>query len=315
MLTSAETHPAWQARNNGKFVFTSTHPIYLRLEELPLRSSRFAMSAALAVALAGMPTRAQTQPQLDAGFRQMYELRFDRARAEFTAYQRAHPEDPLGPASEAASYLFEEFNQKGVFTSAFFLDDKKLLGGVEGPPDEKRRAGFFDALKRTRDLAAKRLKTNARDPDALLAVTLANGMEGDYDALILKRQLASLHFMRQAEGEANTLLAVKPDAQDAYVALGAVSYIIGCMPGYKRAFLWFGGVHGDRQRGMDEMRRAADGGHYLKPFAKAMLALAALREHQPELARTLFGELTHEFPDNPVFAHEYSLTEKSAAKH
>ncbi len=244
----------------------------------------------------------------------MYELKFDQARAEFTAYEKAHPEDPLGAASEAASYLFEEFNQKGVLTSAFFLNDKKLLGGVDGPPDAKRRAGFFEALSRARAIAARRLKANSRDPDALLAMTLVDGMQADYDALIEKRQLRSLHSIRQAEGEATTLLAVKPDAQDAYVALGGANYIIGCMPSYKRAFLWFGGVHGDRQRGMDQLRRAAAGGQYLRPFAKAMLALVALREHQPELARTLFGELTREFPGNPVFAHEYALAQKPAGK-
>ena len=37
-------------------------------------------------------------------------------------------------------------------------------------------------------------------------------------------------------------------AQDAYVALGTSNYVIGCLPGYKRAFLWFGGIHGDRTR-------------------------------------------------------------------
>ena len=273
------------------------------------------MGLMLAAGLAASPARAQTQPQLEAGFQKMYQLKFDQARAEFTAYERAHPDDPLGPAAEAASYLFEEFDHKGVFTSAFFLDDKKLLGGVEGPPDAKRRAGFLDALRRAREMAARRLKTNARDPDGLLAITLADGMQGDYDALIEKRQLAGLHFVREAESEAARLLAVKPDAQDAYVALGSANYIIGCLPSYKRAFLWFGGIHGDRQRGMDQLRRAAAGGHYLQPFAKVMLALAALREHQPELARTLLGELTREFPTNPVFAHEYALAERSAASH
>lgn len=274
-----------------------------------------AAGVALAAVAAASQERAQAQRELEEGFRQMYELKFDQARAQFTAYEHAHPEDPVGEASEAASYLFEEFNQKGVFTSAFFLDNKKLLGGVEGLPDEKLRVGFFDALGRARDIAARRLKTNSRDANALLAVTLADGMQSDYAGLIEKRQLASLHFIREAESEATRLLAVAPDAQDAYVALGAANYIIGCMPGYKRAFLWFGGVHGDRQRGMDQLRRAAAGGHYLRPFAKAMLALAALREHQPELARTLFGELTHEFPGNAVFAHEYALTEKPAGKH
>ena len=40
-----------------------------------------------------------------AGFRLLYELKFDQARAVFQTFEKAAPQDPLGPASEAASYL------------------------------------------------------------------------------------------------------------------------------------------------------------------------------------------------------------------
>src|ERR1700690_4337000 len=69
---------------------------------------------------------------LERGFRRLYELNFDGARIEFFAYQKSRPDDPLGKAAEAASYLFEQFNAKGVLTSEFFLNDEKFLGGVEG---------------------------------------------------------------------------------------------------------------------------------------------------------------------------------------
>lgn len=118
--------------------------------------------------------------------------------------------------------------------------------------------------------------------------------------------------MRQAESEANTLLAIDPTAKDAYVALGMSNYVIGCLPSYKRAFLFFGGIHGDRVRGMQQMQSAAEGGRYLQPFAKIMLALAYEREHQPESARKLLAELTTQFPTNPIFAHELALLEHPA---
>jgi hypothetical protein len=194
--------------------------------------------------------------------------------------------------------------------AAFFLDDKKLLGGVDGPPDEKRRVAFLEANQRARQMAAARLKSNSKDGIGLLTLTLTDGMEADYDALIEKRQFVSLHMIRAAENDASLLLSVEPNAQDAYVAVGAANYIIGCLPGYKRAFLWLGGIHGDRRRGMSQLQLAADHGQYLQPFAKALLALAALREKQPQLARTLFEDLHHEFPTNPVFARELAQLQK-----
>jgi hypothetical protein len=253
-------------------------------------------------------------PLLEAGFQHLYELNFQGARAEFLAYQKAYPGDPLGKAAEAASYLFEQFNAKGVFTSEFFLNDSKLLGGVDGNPAENRNAAFLNANRRAREMAKRILKVNPRDTQGLLVLTLTDGMEADYDALIEKKQLASLGLIRQAEAEANNLLALNPAEKDAYVALGAGNYIIGCLPGYKRAFLWFGGIHGDRQRGMQQMESAASQGHYLRPFAKILLALAFEREHQPDRARLLLSELTAQFPSNPLFAHELALIDPTCAQ-
>jgi hypothetical protein len=244
---------------------------------------------------------------LDSGFRHLYELDFTLARAEFLAYQQEYPEDPVGKAAEAASYLYEEFNAKGIFTSKFFLNDGKLLKGADGSLAENRNLPFLRANSETREMARRILKMRPRDVRALLALTLADGMESDYDALIVRQQLAGLDLMRRAEREANALLAIDPSQDDAYVALGASDYVIGCMPGYKRALLWFGGIHGDRTRGMREMQRAADRGHYLRPFAQILLALACEREHQPERARELLSQLSSEFPTNQRFARELAL--------
>jgi len=74
------------------------------------------------------PTDDFRASELDAGFHFLYELKFEEARNQFEAWQKSHPEDPLGSASEAASYLFEECYRQGVLTSEFFVDDKRFLG-------------------------------------------------------------------------------------------------------------------------------------------------------------------------------------------
>ena len=239
-------------------------------------------------------------------------MNFTAARTDFQAYQKARPEDPLGKASEAASYLFEQFHARGVLTSEFFVNDATFLGGVPGSAEQNRNPGFVEANDKARAQAKKLLKSNPNDIHGLLALTIADGMESDYDAIIIKKQLPGLSMMRQAEADAKTLLAIDPNAQDANVALGMSNYVIGSLPSYKRAFLWFGGLHGDKQRGMDQMGSAAEHGHYLQPFAKVMLALAYEREHKPEKARTLLAELAVEFPGNAVFARELALVENPA---
>jgi hypothetical protein len=80
---------------------------------------------------------------LDTGFRDLYKLDFEGARAQFRDYQKEQPADPLGKAAEAATYLYEQFNEKGVLTSKFFLDDDKFLGGVDGPASRNHNAAFL----------------------------------------------------------------------------------------------------------------------------------------------------------------------------
>ncbi len=248
---------------------------------------------------------------LDDGFRQLYGLEFKHARQEFASYEKARPNDPMGKAAEAASYLFEELNDKGVLSSEFFLDDEKFLKGLGGDPAQNANPAFVSANRDAREMAKEQLRENAGDTNAMLVLTMTDGMESDYDQIVERKQIPAVSLTRQAESEASTLLAVDPAAKDAYVALGAGHYIIGCLPAVKRAFLWFGGIHGDRERGMQEMQMAASQGHYLRPFAKILLALAYRREHEPGRARALLTELTEEFPSNTRFAYELSLLQPS----
>lgn len=254
---------------------------------------------------------AETPPSpaalLDNGFRNLYELNFKDARADFVSYQERNPADAMGAAAEAASYLYEQFEAKGIFTSQFFLNDDKFLHGADGTAAENCNTPFLTANSRARRMAKETLKTEPKNAHALLVLTMADGMESDYDAMIVKKQMAGLGLMRQAEAEANKLLLIDPDANDAYLALGASNYIIGNLSGFKRAFLWFGGIHGDKDRGIQQMQLAANHGHYLKPFAKIMLALAYEREHKMDRARPLLASLVDEFPSNPLYAHELSL--------
>lgn len=243
-------------------------------------------------------------PEIDAGFRLLYELKPAEARAQFTAWQKSHPDDPLGSASEAASYLFEECYRQGVLTSEFFLDDERFLGKIALKPDPALRTAFFAAVQRAQDLAQLRLEANPNDANALFAMTLSVGMQADYASLIEKHQLKSLRMIRKADKFAKKLLAVSPDAADAYLTLGAANYIIGSLPAPKRFFLRFAGIRGDKQGGVRQLEIAAAHGRYLRPFAKILLALAALREKQPELARAQLAELVAEFPQNPLFASE-----------
>jgi len=245
-------------------------------------------------------------PQLEDGFHKLYEQKFSDAREEFEQWATENPTEPFGQVCIAASYLFEEFYLQHVLTSDYFLDDKRFLGGIVGTPDPARIKNFQAAVGSARTLAFQRLKAHPRDPEGLYALTLSAGMESDANSMLLKKHMDALKRLKEANANAEMLLADHPDAADAYVALGVANYVIGSLSSGARFMLWFGGVHGDRQLGMQQVQKTVEGGHYLKPFAQILLALSSRREKQNAHAEKIFKDLTEEFPGNAVYLAEYA---------
>jgi hypothetical protein len=247
-----------------------------------------------------------TVAELSSGFHSLYAQDFSEAREKFDSWESQHPDEPFGEVAIAASYLFEELYRQGVLSSDFFLNEKKFLHGIEGKPDPARMKSFQDALDSARTLAKGRLAKNAKDPEAFFALTLAAGMESNADMMLKKQHVESLKRLKEGNEYAKRLLAEQPDANDAYVALGTANYIIGSLSGGTRFLLRFGGVHGDKKLGMEQLGNTIEKGRYLQPYAKILLALAARREKQNPLAQKLLLELSQEFPESPLYAAEYA---------
>src|ERR1700680_238349 len=190
---------------------------------------------------------------LDHGFSLLYNLDFARAHQVFLSWQQEHPDDPLGPACDAAGFLFSEFNRLGVLESQFLEDDKAFDARKKLDPNPAVRDQFNAALDQAETKARKRLGADPKDRNALFAMTLSSGLRTDYAALIEKRNLASLHYTKLADGWAQQLLAVDPNCYDAHVATGFSKYIIGSMAAPVRWIMRLGGVAGDKKEGLAEL--------------------------------------------------------------
>jgi hypothetical protein len=265
---------------------------------------------AMAVLLAALSPAAAdadavfTTPALDHGFQLLYNLDFDRAHGIFSQWEQNHPDDPMGPTCDAVRLLFSEFHRLGILEGQFLVDDKKFENRPKLTPDPSIRARFDATIERAQLAARTRLTKNPKDRDALFAMTLTNGLQADYAALIEKRNLASLHFTKESTMWGERTLAVDPDCYDAHIAGGISKYIIGSMAAPVRWLVRLGGVSGDKQAGVKELKLVADRGHYLAPFANILLAIAYVRDHDKQRARELLASLRDQFPANPLFAQE-----------
>ncbi|HWY22420.1 MAG TPA: hypothetical protein VNX26_14430 [Candidatus Acidoferrum sp.] len=281
----------------------------------------FGMVAALWLGLGLRPAAGAAAPPdpsvstaLDHGFAGLYNLDFTGAQRDFSAWQVQHPDDPVGPVSEAAGFLFSEFNRLGVLEGQFYENDESFLSRSKLSPDPVLHRNFQAALEHAQQLAHNRLAKDSKDRDALFALTLASGLQADYAALIEKKNLASLHFAKEASAWAQQLLAICSDCSDALVATGFSKYIVGSMNAPVRWLLRMGGLPGDKQAGIADLQKTAQHGHYLAPFARILLAIAYVRDKNKPRALELLTALRTQFPGNTLFPREIARLQPSLTR-
>ena len=250
------------------------------------------------------PNRVVPQPELDRGFRQMYNLDFTGAHNTFHVYQKGRPDDPLGYVADGAAYLFAEFNRLQILESDLFIDDEKFDNRSQQKPDPAVKADFERELARSDELVSKVLAASPNDANALFSRVLANGLRGDYTAMIEKRNLASLSYMKTSRVTAQQLLAIDPNCYDAFLAVGVENYLLGTTPAPVRWVLRLTGSQTDKDEGIQRLRLTAEKGYYLAPFARLLLAVAALRDKDKKTARLLLAGLATEFPHNQLYSKE-----------
>jgi hypothetical protein len=266
-----------------------------------------------AAASDAVPADSAAGTELDHGFLGLYNLDFADAQKDFSSWETQHPDDPVGPVSQAAGFLFSEFNRLGVLEGQFFENDDSFAARSKLRPDPEVRGHFRAAVDQAQVLAHARLNKDAKDRDALFALTLASGLQADYAALIEKKNMASLHHTKEASAWAQQLLAICNDCADVLVATGFSKYIVGSMSPPVRWLMRMDGLPGDKKAGISDLQATAEHGHYLAPFARVLLAIAYVRDKDKLHALELLTALRTEFPGNTLFPREIARLQPSVA--
>lgn len=241
---------------------------------------------------------------IEQGFDNMYDLDFSAAHHQFDLWEAAHPDDPIGPVSQAAALLFTEFARLGVLESQLFTDNGRFDDRRKLSPDPQTKQQFVAALDRADALADNALRRNSQDANAEFTKVLSFGLRSDYAALIEKRDLAAIRYTRQARQLAEGLLQEKPDDYDAYLAVGVENYLTGIKPAPIRWLLSARGVETDKAKGVYDLELTATHGDLLAPFAQLLLAVAALRDKDQPKACSLLTGLSQRYASNPLYRHE-----------
>lgn len=260
------------------------------------------LTALFVALMAPLAATASPEPLLDEAFSHLYNFDFTGAHAAVDREITAHPDDPLPYAVRASAYLFSELDRMGILESEFFTSDKRIADKKNPTqPDPATRAKFLKAVSDAQSRGEAALAKDPNDKAALFAMCITQGVATDYMALIEKRQIASLTSAKKSNDYAQRLLRLDPKFYDAYLTAGFSEYLVGSLPFFVKWFVHFDNVSGNKQAGLHNLEMVASQGHYLKPFAKILLGIAALREKRPHDAQKLLAELSQNYPRNPLF--------------
>lgn len=113
------------------------------------------------------------------------------------------------------------------------------------------------------------LKAHPNDPDVLLVLGSAHGVSGRM-AIVRRQWLKAFSHGRAAMKSVRLAKSLDPELYDAYLGLGMFDYYVDTIARFAGwlAKIMFGG---DRQRGIEELRLAAEKGVYAKTAAELIL--------------------------------------------
>src|SRR5580698_4688425 len=163
---------------------------------------------------------------IDQGYHDMYNLQFLDAHLKFEQWIASHPEDPMGPISDAAAWLFGEFDRLHVIDVQLFADQSRFDNRQRLTPDPTVRKNFDDQTAKASTLADQVLQRNPNDATALYVKTLVSGMRSDYALMIDKRDISALNYSKEASAFSKQVLAIDPRRYDAYLASGVENYML-----------------------------------------------------------------------------------------
>jgi hypothetical protein len=277
------------------------------------RFSLFAIPLVMALAIPVLPAAPNIEPGVERGYRQMYDLNFEQAHKTFVQWERDHPADPMGPASNAAAYLYAEFDRLKILQSELFVEDGLFRKRSKPVSDPAMRLVFDAELSKADQLADVILGRSSEQIDALFAKVMIQGLRSDFASLIEKHDLDALKIIKNGRATAEKLISLDPTYYDAYLAIGVENYLLSLKAAPVRWLLQMGGAQADREKGLESLRLTAEKGTYLKPYARLLLAVAALRDKDPGKAREILDALAREFPHNRLYTEELARLRQTSA--
>jgi tetratricopeptide (TPR) repeat protein len=245
-------------------------------------------------------------PLRDA-FRHLFNSDLEASQAAVELHRRDAPHDPLGTAISAAVRFYHYVSLRIPERDTPSIVGVLLGAGVPMPAAMQKEIGAL--LRKTQTLAGASDSVNS-----ILALSIVESVNRDGMAIVSKRWGKALAHAERAHELAGKMLKLDPAAHDGYFVLGSTEYLLSRIPGPVRGFISLGGASGDKKKAIAFCNTAAGSGWFFREFARRTLVNLYVEEGRPDEAEKILGDLTEEFPGNPMLRADLMKLRADLAK-
>jgi tetratricopeptide (TPR) repeat protein len=262
---------------------------------------------------AGPIARLGRDPLSRSGFEHFYNTEYDKAIRDFEQEVREHPDDAFAVNHLTTAVLFKELYRIGALDTELFANNS-FMESRHFPPDPKVRARVRELNERALQLCERRLRTNEKDTDALYARGVARATRSLAMGLLDKSWFSALRNALGARHDHERVLELDPNYSDAKMVVGVHYYVVGSLPWTVKAGASLLGISGSKQKGIEYLYDAIQGGGEASVDARTALALFLRREQRYAEAIALVGQLMDAYPRNFLVALEMANLLKASGR-
>jgi tetratricopeptide (TPR) repeat protein len=249
------------------------------------------------------PRYRPADPLNATAFDHFYNLEYDRAVAEFTQVLRRHPDDPFAINHLLSAVLIRELYRMGAMNTGEYANDS-FIGQAHRPADPKVKEQIRQLVGQAEQIEEQRLKANPNDIDMLYARGVTRAQFALYTALIERAWFSALRNAVGARRDHERVLELDPNYVDAKLVVGTHNYVMGSLPWTVKVAAAILGLSGSKEKGLQDLRQAADSNSEVSVDAQVLLSLFLRREHRYQEALPIMRGLSARFPRNVLFALE-----------
>lgn len=219
------------------------------------------------------------EQQLMKGIESFYQTDWVDAQIQFGKLKDKFPDDPR-------AYFFESMIP---FWKYFFVEQ-----------NHEYSESFFELSEVAIEKSEIMLKNSPADTTTVM---LLSGLYG-YRSLVAageKEYREAIKSALQGFGYTRKLLSLDDVRPDAYIGRGMFQYMVGNVPRELKWMTNMFGLKGDRELGLNELKKAASSDSYVSVDARMILAYLYRKELDYKTALSYLDSLINEYPANSIF--------------